>query len=350
MTTPPPIDPSINPGIEPALNRPGEPGGNQPMPAGSTAGSTIVARGPVALAFARIRRDRVAVVSFTVIMIIVLVAVLAPVIAAITGHPPDTQYRDTGLTAAGLPVAPNGEFWLGTDKLGRDVLVRLAYGSRISLIVGVLASLCAVAIGVMIGAVSGFFRGRVDIALTWMIDLVLSVPFLLFAISLVSLVGPSLRISVIVIACFTWGPIARVVRGQVLSLREREFIEAARSLGASKLRILRKDVLPNLLAPIIVYTTLLIPSAIVFEATLSFLGLGVVPPTATWGNMLADVSNDALYTVAWWMVVFPSAALLITTLTLNLFGDSVRDALDPRASRRRPGGRKSLAGSRGRNR
>jgi peptide/nickel transport system permease protein len=199
--------------------------------------------------------------------------------------------------------------------------------------VGVLASLCAVALGIAIGAVSGFFRGRVDVALTWLIDLVLSVPFLLFAISLVSLVGPSLRISVLVIACFTWAPIARVVRGQVLSLREREFIEAARSVGASQWRILRKDVLPNLAGPVIVYTTLLIPSAIVFEATLSFLGLGVVPPTATWGNMLADVSSDALYTVAWWMVVFPSLALLVTTLAFNLFGDSLRDVLDPRAGR-----------------
>jgi len=334
VSTPPPIDPSVELDTLPAEE------------AGTGSGTKIAARGPVALAFARLRRDRIALISFTVIVLILLVAILAPLIAAITGHSPDRQYRDTGLTADGLPVGPNGDFWLGTDKLGRDVLVRLAYGSRISLIVGVLASLCAVAIGVAIGAVSGFFRGRVDVALTWLIDLILSVPFLLFAISLVSLVGPSLRISVIVIACFTWGPIARVIRSQVLSIREREFIEAARSLGATKARILRKDVMPNLVAPIIVYTTLLIPSAIVFEATLSFLGLGVVPPTATWGNMLADVSNDALYTVAWWMVVFPSAALLITTLAFNLFGDSVRDALDPRASRtsrRARPGRRSLA-------
>lgn len=321
MSTPPPIDPSVELDTWSAEE------------AGTGSGAKIAARGPVALAFARLRRDRIALISFTVIVLILLVAIMAPLIAAVTGHSPDTQYRDTGLTADGLPVGPNGDFWLGTDKLGRDVLVRLAYGSRISLIVGVLASLCAVAIGVAIGAVSGFFRGRVDVALTWLIDLILSVPFLLFAISLVSLVGPSLRISVIVIACFTWGPIARVIRSQVLSIREREFIEAARSLGATKARILRKDVMPNLVGPIIVYTTLLIPSAIVFEATLSFLGLGAVPPTATWGNMLADVSNDALYTVAWWMVVFPSAALLITTLAFNLFGDSVRDALDPRASR-----------------
>ncbi len=295
----------------------------------------VAARTPLQLAWARLRQDRVAMAAFGVIVLVVLVAVFAPLVATATGHDPNTQYRELGLTPDGLPKGPSSTFWLGTDKLGRDVLVRLAYGARISLIVGVLASACAVAIGVAVGAIGGFFRGGVDVAMTWLIDLILSVPFLLFAISLVSLVGPSLRISVIVIACFTWGPIARVIRSQVLSIREREFIEAARSLGGTRWRIIRKDVLPNLVAPIIVYTTLLIPSAIVFEATLSFLGLGVVPPTATWGNMLADASNDALYTVAWWMVAFPSLALLLTTLAFNLFGDSLRDALDPRGTTRR---------------
>lgn len=269
------------------------------------------------------------VVSALVIVLFVLVALLAPLVAALTGHDPSTQYRDTGLSESGLPVGPGSEFLLGTDKLGRDVLVRLAYGSRISLLVGVLATLCAVCIGVFVGLLSGFLRGKVDVGLTWLIDLFLSIPFLLFAISLVSLVGPSLRISVLVIALFTWGPIARIIRGQVLSLREREFIEASRSLGAGNRRIIVKDLLPNLVAPIVVYSTLLIPSAIVFEATLSFLGLGVVPPTATWGNMLADASNGSLYTVAWWMVVFPSLAVLMLTLAFNLFGDGLRDALDP---------------------
>jgi peptide/nickel transport system permease protein len=301
---------------------------------GSDAAGRRVARGPMALALARLRRDRVGLVAVMVIVGVILVAIGAPLIAAVTGHDPNTQYRDIGLTPDGLPIGPNGTFWLGTDEFGRDVLVRLAYGARISLVVGVVASLAAVAIGVAVGSIAGFFRGPTDTVLNWLIDLILSVPFLLFAISLVSLVGPSLRVSVIVIACFSWGPIARVVRSQVLSIREREYIEAARSIGATRRRILFRDVLPNLVAPIVVYTTLLIPSAIVFEATLSFLGLGVVPPTATWGNMLAEASNNSLYTVAWWMVVFPSAALLITTLAFNLFGDSVRDALDPRASRR----------------
>lgn len=308
---------------------------------------TPVARGAWSLALRRMRNDTVTVVSAVVIVLFVLMALLAPLVAAVTGHDPSTQFRDIGLTESGLPVGPGSEFWFGTDNLGRDVLVRLAYGARISLVVGVLATLCAVCIGVFIGLVSGFFRGKVDVGLTWLIDLFLSIPFLLFAISLVSLVGPSLRISVLVIALFTWGPIARIIRGQVLSLREREFIEAARSLGAGSRRIIVKDLLPNLVAPIIVYSTLLIPSAIVFEATLSFLGLGVVPPTATWGNMLADASNGSLYTVAWWMVVFPSLALLLLTLAFNLFGDGLRDALDPHArsrGARRRGGIRALMG------
>jgi peptide/nickel transport system permease protein len=307
---------------------------SEELPTAGTEEAAVRARSSLQLALARLRRDKVAVVSLVVVVLIVLTAVFAPVVAAITGHDPNFQYRDEGLTADGLPVAPNGEFWLGTDRLGRDVLVRLAYGARVSLVVGLLASACAVAIGVLVGTVSGYLRGRTDLVLNWVIDLILSIPFLLFAISLVSLVGPSLKISVLVIACFTWGPIARVVRGQVLSIREREFIEAARSLGGTRRRIIVRDVLPNLVAPIIVYATLLIPSAIVFEATLSFLGLSVTPPTATWGNMLAEASQNALYTVAWWIVVFPSLALLATTLAFNLLGDGLRDALDPGASRR----------------
>jgi peptide/nickel transport system permease protein len=291
----------------------------------------------------RLRRDRVAMVSLIVIVAFVVIAVGAPLIAAITGHPPDAQYRREGLTETGLPVGPSGQFLLGTDKYGRDLLVRLAYGAQVSLLVGVVATLVAVVIGVVVGMLAGYSRGKAAIWLTWFIDLALSVPFLLFAISLVSLTGPSLNISILVIAIFSWGPIARIIRGQVVSLREREFIEAARSLGARRMRIVFRDLMPNLVGPIIVYSTLLVPSAIVFESTLSFLGLGVTPPTATWGNILADASNGSLYTVAWWMVVFPSAALLGLTLAFNLLGDALRDALDPSGlvrRRRRPRRRK----------
>jgi peptide/nickel transport system permease protein len=214
--------------------------------------------------------------------------------------------------------------------------VRIAYGARISLLVGVVSTVLAVAAGVVVGLVAGYSGGAVDTVLARFMDVVLSFPFLLFAIALVAVVGPSLRVSILVIAFFSWAAVGRVIRGQTLSLREREFVEAARSLGASNLRIMFVDLLPNLSAPILVYTTLLIPVAIVFEATLSFLGLGVVPPTPSWGGMLAD--SLQYYQVAWWFVLFPGLALLATTLSFNLVGDSVRDALDPNADRlqRRP--------------
>ncbi len=288
----------------------------------------VVARTPTQLAMARLRHDRIAVVSAAVIVVMVLFAVGAPLIAAMTGHPVNEQYRDTGLTEFGLPVGPRSEFLFGTDQLGRDVLVRLAYGARVSIIVGAVSTLAAVGAGTAIGLAAGYLGGWVDRVLSWFIDTTLSLPFLLFAISLVALAGPGLTITVVVIILFSWCPIARVVRGQVLGMREREFIEAARSLGASRLRIMVVDILPNLVVPLVVYGTLLVPQAIVFEATLSFLGLGVTPPTATWGAMLAEGAQ--LYRVAWWMVVIPAAAVLAITLALNLLGDALRDAFDAR--------------------
>lgn len=272
-----------------------------------------------------------AIASTVVIVLIVLMAIFAPVASAIIGHGPNTQYRTTGLSPAGIPVGPGKNFLLGTDELGRDILVRIFYGARISLVAGVLASLIAVIIGVIIGLAAGYFGGAVDTLLARFMDVVLSLPYLVFAIALVSVVGPSLTISIAVIAFFSFASVGRIVRGQVLSIKQKEYIEAARSLGSGDLRIMYVDILPNVLAPVIVYATLLIPSAIVFEATLSFLGLGVVPPTASWGGMLS--SSIQYYTVAWWYVVFPGAALLITTLAFNLLGDSVRDAFDPRYNR-----------------
>lgn len=295
--------------------------------------AAIEGRSPLVLAMRRLRRDRVAMISLAVIVLIVLMAIFAPVFAAITGHPPNEQYRDIGLTPDGLPRGPNGTFWLGTDDLGRDVLVRIAYGARISLLVGVAATAITVAIGIVLGLAAGFLGGIVDTILARLIDVVLSVPFLLVAIALVSVTGPSLSVTVFVIGFFSWASVARIVRGQVLSLREREFVEAARSLGAGDTRIMFVDVLPNVLAPVIVYTTLLIPVVIVTQATLSFLGLGLPPPTADWGGMISASQN--YYTTAWWFILFPGIALLVTTLAFNLFGDGVRDAFDPRADRLR---------------
>ena len=293
----------------------------------------IQAKSSAQLTMARLVRDPASVASAIVILAIILFAICAPLIAQWTGHGPTEQFRETGLSAAGIPVGSSGEFLLGTDQLGRDVLVRLAYGARVSLLVGVVASLVASAIGVIVGATAGFFGGWVDTLLSRVIDLVMSVPFLLVAIALVAVLGPSLGLSIVVIVFFSWAGLARVIRGQVLAIREREYIEAARSLGESRFSMMFRDVLPNLVVPIIVYTTLGIPAAVVFEATLSFLGLGIVPPTPSWGNMLADAANGSMYMVAPWMVLVPGLALLALTLAFNLLGDGLRDALDPTSTK-----------------
>ncbi|HET8615637.1 MAG TPA: ABC transporter permease [Actinomycetales bacterium] len=291
----------------------------------------IEGRSPWLLAWQRLRRDRVAMASLAVIVLIVLMAVFAPLATQLTGHPPDEQYRTVGLTPDGLPRGPSSTFWLGTDDLGRDILVRIAYGARISLLVGVVSTGLTVAIGVCLGLAAGYLGGLVDTLLARLIDVILSVPFLLVAIALVSITGPSLTVTILVIGFFSWASVARIVRGQVLSLREREFVESARSLGASDVRIMAVDILPNVMAPVIVYASLLIPVVIVVEATLSFLGLGLPPPTADWGGMISEAQN--YYTTAWWFIIFPGAALLITTIAFNLLGDGVRDAFDPRADR-----------------
>ena len=297
--------------------------------AGAAAAPTVAiqGRGPWRLAWDRLRRDPAAIASAAVIVLIVAAAVAAPAVAHAVGHGPTDQYPDVGLTTAGLPVGPSRRFLLGTDNLGRDLLVRVLYGARISLLVGVAATLLATVAGVVVGLAAGYFSGLVDLTLARFMDVVLSFPYLLFAIALVSVHGPSLAITILVIAFFSWAAIGRIVRGQTLSIREQEYIEASWSVGSGAARVMFVEILPNLLAPVIVLATLLIPTAIVFEATLSFLGLGVAPPTATWGGMLSD--SLAFYQVAWWFPLFPGLALLALTLAFNLLGDSVRDALDP---------------------
>jgi peptide/nickel transport system permease protein len=291
----------------------------------------IQGRGPWRLAWERLRRDPVAVASAATIVLIAVAAVAAPAVAHAVGHGPDDQYPDIGLTTAGLPVGPSRTFLLGTDNLGRDLLVRILYGARISLLVGVVATLVATVAGVVVGLAAGYLGGLVDLSLARFMDMVLSFPYLLLAIALVSVFGSSLTISMLVIAFFSWAAIGRVVRGQTLSIREKEYVEASLSVGSGAMRVMFVEILPNLLAPVLVLATLLVPTAIVFEATLSFLGLGVAPPTPTWGGMLSD--SLAFYQVAWWFPLFPGLALLATTLAFNLLGDSVRDALDPTASR-----------------
>jgi peptide/nickel transport system permease protein len=316
--------------------------GFDPSLDGPAAAHRVEARSPAQLAFSRLVRDRAAMIALVVVILIVMLAIFAPVVSWLTGHPPNTQYPN-GLSADGLPEPPSSQYLLGTDSLGRDLLVRIAYGARVSLIIGVVATMLTVTIGAVVGLLAGYFGGIVDTILSRLLDVMLAIPFLLFAISLASVVsitpiriGPialhqGIAIVIIVIGIFQWSTVARIVRGQVLAIREREYIEAARSLGASAWRILVVDVVPNVIPTIIVYASLLIPLSIVAEATLSYLGVGIPPPMADWGAMIAD--SQQYYQEAWWYVLFPSLALLITTIAFNVLGDGIRDAFDPRATR-----------------
>ncbi|MFG2001344.1 ABC transporter permease [Spirillospora sp. NPDC048911] len=309
-------------------------------------GREIQARGPWTLALARLRADRLAMISVGVILLMLVFALTAPLWAAWTGHTYHSTYPATGLDESGLPAGPSGEFWLGADSVGRDVLVRAAYGARVSLLVGLASTALATFFGVLAGVSAGFLGGRVDEVLARGVDVVLSFPYLLVAIAIAVTFGASVPLTILVIAFFMFAAMARVVRGQVMSIKEKEYIEAARSLGAGKVRIMLVDVLPNLVAPVTVMASLLIPQAITFEATLSFLGAGVDPSTPSWGGMLNEAQE--YYQTAWWFLLVPAGLLLATTFAFNILGDGIRDAFDPRMEPPVCGRRRRLRRRRGR--
>ncbi len=270
-------------------------------------------------------RDRVALASVAFITLLVVVAVFAPWIAP---YNPVQQFAN-GLSPVGAPVGPGGHFLLGTDAAGRDVLSRLIFGARVSLLVGVVATGLASFIGVLIGAVAGYAGGLIESILMRFTDMVLSFPILLFCVALIAVTGPSTRNVVLVIAFAYWTYLARVVRGQVLSLKEREFVTAARTLGVSHSKIIRKHILPHLMPTIIVYATLGIATSILLEASLSFLGIGVPLPQASWGEMISE--GQQYFQSAPWLLVVPGIALIATVLAFNLAGDWLTDLLDPAA-------------------
>lgn len=294
--------------------------------------TAVVARGPWQLAWRRLRKDKVALISGAILILIILVAVFAPLINDMIGQKPDFQ-DPSGTDANGLPIGPSAAHLFGADSLGRDVLARMISGSQVSLGIGLLSTALAVVIGVVLGLLAGYLGGIVDTVIARMLDVVLAMPFVLTAVALVALFGQSLTIIVLVLAFFSWATMARIIRGQVLSLREREFVEAARSLGASTFRIMFVELLPNLVMPILIYFSLLVPVNIVSEATLAYLGLGLPVPAADWGGMISDASDQGLFYQAWWTAFFPGAILVLTTLVFNLLGDGIRDALDPRIER-----------------
>jgi peptide/nickel transport system permease protein len=303
-------------------------------------GKQVTARSPLQLFWRRFRRDRVAMVAAGVVVAAILVAILAPVIVSVTGAPkPNVQNSDL-LDDFGSPSGPSSTDWLGVDQRGRDVFSRVVYGARISLLVAFLSTTIIVVIGVVLGLIAGYYRGLTDSLLTRAMDVMLAFPVLLLAIGLgvacadgclSNTIKPGLTVVVTVISLSLWPYMARIVRGQVLSLREKEFVEAARSLGASNSRIIFREILPNLIAPIIVYGTILIPQVILFEAALSFLGIGIEPGTPSWGSMISDAVG--VFDVAWWFMTFPGLALVLTVLAFNLVGDGLQDALNPRTAK-----------------
>ena len=302
----------------------------------------IAARSPLQLFWRRLRRDRVALGAAIFIVVLVLIAIFAPLVVKLVGARPPNDPASKYLDSFGTPTGPSGHNIFGVDQLGRDLFSRVVYGARVSLEVAILATALSVALGVVVGMIAGYFRGWVDTVLSRLIDVLLAFPILLLALGigascslghgcLGGLLKPGLSVVVFVIAFVNWTYIGRIIRGQVLSLREKEFVEAARALGASDGRIIFREILPNLVAPIIVYSTLIVPTNILFEAALSFLGVGVQPPNASWGQMIS--AAVPIFDTAWWYMFFPGLALVLTVLAFNLVGDGLQDALNPRSDR-----------------
>ncbi len=271
----------------------------------------------------RFRRDRLALAGLVIIVIFAAAAAAAPLLAP---YDPSEQFFD-GLTLEGSPLPPNARFWFGTDTNGRDQFSRLLYGAQTSLLIGIVANGLAVAVGTALGLVAGYVRGLAGAAIMRFTDLMMAFPPLLLAIALAAILKPGLNIVILVIALVNWVQIARVIYTETVALSEREYIEAARALGAGNGRILLRHLLPHLIPTVIVYATLGIATTVLLEAMLSFLGRGVQPPTPAWGMMIFE--SQSYFLNAPWLVFIPGAAILVLALAFNLVGDGLRDALDP---------------------
>jgi oligopeptide transport system permease protein len=272
-------------------------------------------------AWHRLRRNRLAFAGGIVLIVLALACAAGPVFSQ--------SYEEQNLDLGAVP--PSREHWLGTDTLGRDLLARTLYGGRISITVGLVATFVALAIGVTYGAVAGFLGGKVDAVMMRIVDILYALPFAIFVILLMVFFGRNIFLLFFAIGAVEWLTMARIVRGQVLSIKKMEFIEAARALGLGRRRIIFRHLIPNVLGPVIVYTTLTIPAVMLLEAFLSFLGLGVQAPMSSWGVLIKDGSEKM--EEFWWLLVFPGALFSLTLFSLNFLGDGLRDALDVRASK-----------------
>ncbi len=320
-------------------------GGPIPDPGVPAAGGkAIEGRSPGRIAWMRLRHDKVAMAGGVIVVLLILVAIFGPYLV----QNPTTYHSNLINPTFSRPYGPLGGISaahpLGVEPVtGRDMLARIVNGARYSLLIGFLATGLAVVLGVFFGIIAGYFGGWVDAFIARSMDVFLAFPLLVFAIALVGVIpntafglsGNGLRVVLLifVIGFFAWPYMGRIVRGQILSLREREFVDAARSMGARSPYILFRELLPNLVAPILVYATLLIPTNILFEASLDYLGVGLIPPTPSWGGMLSDAVSNGFYSIDPMFMIIPGLAIFITVMAFNLFGDGLRDALDPRSDR-----------------
>lgn len=281
--------------------------------------STVI--GPWKIMWKRLRRNKLAMLGLIVIIIMAIAAIFAPFL---------TPYGRDAVNLVNGNAKPSSEHLLGTDSLGRDILTRLLYGARISLTVGFVSTGIRIVLGVLLGGIAGYYGKSIDNVIMRVADVFACLPFLPIAITIVAMLKPSIYNIMLVIGVLGWPGIARIVRAEILSLREREFMEAATALGISDFRKIVAHLLPNTMASVIVSATIGIAGAILTESSLSFLGLGVAPPTPSWGNMLTDAKNQYVLKNRWWQWIPPGLAIFVTVMSLNLLGDGLRDALDPR--------------------
>ncbi len=276
---------------------------------------------PRQIAWRKLRNNKLALFGMGILLLFVLASIFAPLIA---------PYKIDDIDLFNIESAPGENHILGTDDLGRDVFSRLIYGGQVSITIGILASLSQVLIGVLIGALAGYYGGWLDNVIMRIVDTIMCFPFFIVAIVMAAFVGPSLKNIILIIAIIYWTNVTRIVRAEVLSLKKREFIEAAKAFGLNDFEIIFRHIIPNVLAPVTVYATLAIANGILTEAALSFLGLGVKPNVPSWGNMLAAAQNLRILQYEWWMWVPPGIMVLLTVLSINFVGDGLRDALDPK--------------------